>query len=183
MKNNKKETKSHRPRLFLLLCLSTLIVIVFTNIIAFFAIDADQFNLFHKYEKIYRLETWNIPNNVDADINGDGVEDRISWTGCLFLSGTLDKAIVSKQYDCHDKQANGISVFNIEKSFFPQVRLSYIGKTNSNKWDIILTRNLHTELFNITVKGEVIQGNAPISLKADTVIYFITHLFVLITGM
>lgn len=179
----KNETKLNSRKLLFLLSLAILIVIVFTNIISFFTLDADQFNLFHKYKKIYRLETWNIPNNADVDINGDGIEDRITWTGCLNLSGTSDKEIVSKQYDCHDKQAKGISVFTIEKTFLPQVRLSYIGKTKSNKWDIVLVKNFHTDLFNITEKGEIIQIAAPISLKADTAIYFITHLFILITGM
>jgi len=183
MKNIKNKIKTHRPKLLLLLSLATLASIVFINIISIFTLDADQFNLFHKYKKTYRLETWNIPNNVDVDINGDGIEDRIAWTGCLILSGSLDKDIISKQYDCHNKQATGISVFNIEKSFFPQIRLSYIGKTMSNNWDIVLIQNLHTDLFNITEKGEVIQRKASISLKADTAIYFITHLFVLITGM
>lgn len=117
------------------------------------------------------------------DINGDGIEDRISFTGCLFLSGTLDKDIVSKQYDCHGNQSKGISIFNVENSALPQIRLSYIGKADNNKWDIVLIRNLHTNLFNITQKGEVIRKEPPFSLQIDTIIYFVSHLFVLIIGM
>jgi hypothetical protein len=179
MKNHKSETKLHLPKLGFMVGIAIMIVIVITNIVSFFTIDADQFNLFYKYKNVYRLETWNIPSNVDVDINGDGIEDRMSWNGCLFLSGTSDKDIVSKQYDCHDKQPKGIRVFNIGKPVLPEIRLSYVGRTNSDNLDIVLIRNLHTEVFNITDKGEVVQRKVAISLKADTALYFITHLFVL----
>lgn len=168
---------------FLLLGLIISFAIIIVNIISFFLVDADQFNLFRKYKKVYRLETWNIPNNVDVDINGDGIEDHISFTGCLFLSGTLDNDIVSKQYDCYGNQSKGIGIFRVEKSALPQIRLSYIGKSENNNWDIVLIKNLHANLFNITQRGDIIQKEAPFSLKIDTALYFISHLFVLFTGM
>lgn len=180
---NDKMNKRFSWRFFLLLGLIISFAIIVLNIISFFSTDADQFSLFHRYKKVYRLETWNIPNNVDVDINGDGIEDRITFTGCLTLSGTLDKDIVSKQYDCYENKTKSISVFSIEKNLLPQIRLSYIGKADNNSWDIVLIKNLHTDLFNITQRGEVIRKEPPFSLQIGTAIYFISHLFVFITRM
>lgn len=185
MKKDKKNTifnKFSFVRFLKLFSFSILIALVVVNIISIFSVDADQFNIFHKYDKVYRLETWNIPNYVDVDINGDGMEDRMTFTGCLTLSGTLDKDIDSKQYDCNTDQSKGISVFRIEKSSLPQIRLSYVGKINKSL-DIVLIKNLQTDLFNINGQGDVIRRKTPFSLKLDTVAYFISHLFVLITGM
>ncbi len=185
MKSQKldKANKHFSRQYFLCFGLIISFAIIFINIICYFSTEDDQFNLFYKYKKVYRLETWNIPNNVDVDINGDGVSDRITWTGCLTLSGTYDKDIISKQYNCHEDQSKGISIFNIEKSSLPQIRLSYIGKTNNNNLDVVLIKNLHADLFSVNQKGEVIRKELPISLKIDTAIYFISHLFVLFSGM
>ncbi|MBU3935272.1 hypothetical protein KJ909_01215 [Patescibacteria group bacterium] len=183
---HQKHDKMNKPfswRLFLLLGLIISFAIIVVNVISIFLTDADQFNLFYKYDKVYRLETWNIPNNVDVDINGDGVSDRITWTGCLVFAGTLDNDIISKQYDCDKDQTKNMKIFSLGATFLPQVRLSYVGKTNTGNWDIVLIRNLHTDLFNITKQGEAIKKNPPFFLQVDTALYFISHLFVLFTGM
>ncbi len=107
----------------------------------------------------------------------------MAFTGCLTLSGTIeDKDIVNKQYDCDTGQSKGIRIFRIGKTSLPQIRLSYVGKSGKN-WDIVLIRNLQTEVFNIDGQGNVISKNPSLSLQLDTIAYFISHLFVLITGM
>ncbi len=179
-----QKTKTHiYKRLLLISVFGFIFIIIITNIISIYSIGADQFNIFHKYERVYRLETWNIPNNVDVDINNDGIDDRMAFTGCLTLSGTIeDKDIVNKQYDCDTGQSKGIRIFRIGKTSLPQIRLSYVGKSGKN-WDIVLIRNLQTEVFNIDGQGNVISKNPSLSLQLDTIAYFISHLFVLITGM
>ena len=182
MINTEKENKFQNPRSGLILGILFLIVIAAINCFSFFSPNADQFNLFHHYKEIYPLETWNIPSNVEVDINSDGFEDRITWTGCLILLGQEDNESVSKQYTCEDGQMKGISVFNIEKSKFPQIRLSYVGKTKNNAWEIVLIKNLQTEVFGITKKGDIFQIKPPLSLQVDTLAYFLSHLFVIIIG-
>jgi hypothetical protein len=169
-------------RKLLIFFITVFLALILINIVAFFSTDFDQFNIFYKYQKIYRLETWNIPNNADVDINGDGIGDRISWTGCIFLSGSLDKDIVAKQYDCTNSKSDGISVFNPNEFNKHEVRLSYLGKSGDS-WNIILVRNWYTDSYSISKQGIISKNRPPIQLKMDSFIYFVTHLFVLFIGM
>lgn len=156
-----------------------LISIFVANIVSIFWSGADQFNLFCKYDTVYRLLTWNIPDTVFVDIDQDGIKDRITFTGCLTFSGSLDSKPASEEYYCEGNNNKSLKIYDLEKRPGRGVILAYAARTKNGQWDIVLVNNLKTELYNINNQRKVYQRKPPISLQADSMLYFLSHLFVL----
>lgn len=166
----------------LLVACSLLLILVVLQVCSFFFLSFDQFNVFTKYKQTYPLETWDIPQNVDIDINDDGDLDRIAWNGCITLSGTNDSDIVPNQYDCPEGEANKLTSFTPKKSPKHQVFLSYVGQRQNDQLEIVVMQNLGTEVYRFE-NNQMKKIKPDFSLRMDTLLYFFSHLFVLIIGM
>jgi hypothetical protein len=156
------------------------------QILSFVSPSIDQFNVFHRFDQVYSLENWNMPYNVHEDIDGDGKEDKVTFYHCIYLS-SVDSATIPQQNACttelyqnDGKKTNTIKVkgYQIAK---PPLKIinSYLGR-NGTTWQLVINTLGGTEVYEITKEGRVVEREAPFSLKVDSSLYTLSHLFTLI---
>jgi hypothetical protein len=160
--------------------ISIIIFILCLQILSFSSPSLDQFNIFHRFDKVYSLENWNLPYNVKVDIDGDGKKDNVTFYRCVFLSSADAKNIPPNNI-CSDKLiGNGKAKgYQVDPSSSQKLINSYLGRKHT-AWQIVVNRLGNTKLYEINPDGTIQEKETPLSLRIDSSIYLLAHLFTLV---
>lgn len=161
---------------------STLLI---ANIASFIFTELDQFNVFYKYQEAYSLEDWNLPHNVEVDIDGDGKKDKATFDRCIYLSSINPKTIPQSR-ECDTELYEEKKRTKVKGNQLPQTSIvlinSYLGRKD-NSWNIVVNTLTGTKLYEITSEGNILEKEAPLSLKIDSFLYTLSHLIAVVVGM
>lgn len=162
--------------------LFTLGVWFLLNVMGFFTPDDNQPNFFYRFDEYKPLETWNLPYSIEADFDGDGLPDRLSFFGCLTLS-RRDPDLIPTEKACTDMGNRGSIVFDRDRLVRRRIIHSYLARRSGENWQIVINRNGKTVMYDLLPDGTAATEPVPIALNFDSAFYIVTHSFVYLIGM
>lgn len=173
---NKKE-KTILLSKIIILVIPVLVVMLIVNILTFVQPQLDQFNVLHRYDKIYSISDWNLPHIVRELVDDDDKIDIFMYHGCIFLS-TMRKSDIPSKRECYDNIVeNGkLKGYQLPKTD-NKVLNFYLGRKN-NTWDMVIYTTGGTKMYTITPQGQIEEKTTPLSLKIDSALYVLSHLYI-----
>lgn len=156
-----------------------LFMLVFANILTFLLVRFDQFNVFHKYDSSYSIYDWNLPHIVTEFIDNDNQKDTVMYTGCVFLSTVTPSNIPVARQCRNNVVGDGKMVGNQIPILNKKLINAYLGRRDES-WDIVVHYLGETSLFKISPSGELIEEIVPVTLKLDSFLYSLTHLYAIV---
>lgn len=154
-------------------------ILFVANLSTWFFVQFDQFSLFYKYDETYSLIDWNLPHVVREFIDSDGKQDTIMYTGCIFLSTVPASSIPLDRQCTNNIVENGKMVGTQMPILYKKLINTYLGRKD-NSWDMVVHYLGETKLYRISPAGELIEEKVPITLKLDSLLYSLTHLYAII---
>ncbi len=178
----KKALVKKYPGIYILLSifLITAIVVFCSNILTFIVPTFDQFSVFHRYSKIYSISDWNLPHVVRVDMDHDRIDDVVTPSGCVFISTMYVSSVGNNPSFCtdnlvHEGKTHGFKIPQVSGKF---VR-SFIAKESEN-WYIVVQTVSETNRYFISPMGLVPERDTQISVALDSILYLLSHLYILV---
>lgn len=174
--------------LFSLLIFSVFVIIFFfLSIYLFFIKDtSESYSLIQSWKEYYSLEDWNLTRHAIADIDGDGQNDMVTFTNCVFLSSVSEDKIVPENR-C-EEPGMSVIVFQDKNTLVGQkltsqrpfryqwLRKSYLVKTQQNIWKFYDINGFQIRVYELG-KGKLFHEVRPSAFDiTDTFIYQVSHL-------
>lgn len=159
-----------------------ILILLAINLLTFKLPQLDQFNVLYRYDRIYSLLDWNIPHNVHEIIDSDSKVDVVTYYGCVFLS-TRQSSNIPNDRLCYDNvvEEGKMKGYQIPISQRKIIN-SYLGKKGSS-WNIVVHTLGETKLYEIATEGLILEKQTPLTLKVDSILYLLSHLYVFLYNL
>jgi len=150
------------------------------------------------FQNYYPSFNWDQKQHVKTDLDQDGQNDLLTFTGCLFLSSSSHDQIPADQqctaegiygmYYPNDQQLIGQKVIlsaesnlGLDSSSTTQISHSYLAKKSSENWKIFVTQNRQLSIYEIKNTGIIEKINAvPFLAQIDEFLYLFSSFFLIL---
>lgn len=163
---------------FVLTFASVCAVFLVVNSLTFLTVRFDTVTFLHRYDKTYSIMDWNLPHVVRVHMDADRRLDTVT-SNCIFLT-TLPESRIPTNRNCWSTivdqgrlMGNQIPVVN------KKLLSMYLGQKNAS-WDIIAYYIGETKFYSINPTGQIIENDVPITLQIDSLLYILSHLYILL---
>ncbi|MFH2032486.1 MAG: hypothetical protein ABIJ40_17960 [Bacteroidota bacterium] len=131
----------HRVIVLIYAVILLLCFIIVSGVYNFFIKDTrTSYSITTKWKEYFSLDDWNIASHATVDLDNDGIDDIVTFTGCSFLS-SLPADKIPKQQQCKEPEMSLIVFPNEEKVGQLIIRpthnwlfKNFLVLTANNKW-------------------------------------------------
>ncbi len=187
-KNNHdaKETLNLKLRSIVLITTILIGYLIISIYLFAFKDTSQSYSLTQTYKSYFGVEDWNLSKHAILDIDGDGIQDMITFTGCAFLSSVSEQSIpISKQ--CTEPTMSPIvfpknnnivgQKLNSSKPFhYDWLRKSYLVKTQEDTWKFYDLNGFQIRTFELNKNNLFSETNPRFFDLIDVVSYQKEHL-------
>lgn len=184
------EVSSLSKALFILILVKLFFLFLITTTIYYYFYSSP--NLGHSFiqqnerQEYYSLLTWNTPNAVQVDLDGDGVQDLVTLDLCVFIS-SLSSIQIPGGLQCAEPATSRV-VFPDRDSMIGQkisprvpfrfewLRYSYLVRDWNDTWYLYDINGLEIRKYELLATGLFEEVNPTRLDRIDVVTYQITHL-------
>lgn len=131
-----------KHKLIFIICIAIFILcFIITGLYNFFIKDTHtSYSITTKWKQYFSLDDWNIASHATVDLDNDGIDDMVTFTGCSFLS-SLPADKIPKLQQCKEPEMSLIVFPNEEKVGQLIIRpthnwlfKNFLVLTANNKW-------------------------------------------------
>ncbi len=174
-----RKNKRKLPNTKILVAGFLFFLLVLVNILTIMWTEMDQFNVFHRYDKTYSVMDWNLPHIVSEQIDQDDKVDTVMYTGCVFLT-TVPAINIPTNKQCKNNIVGNGETIGIQMPILYKKLINTYVAQKDDLWEIVVHYAGETKLYKITSGGELLEEKTPITLKLDSLLYSLSHLYTFI---
>jgi len=191
-KNSQKQSKVLKRRPAVIIVFSFLIII-YTVISIYFLMLKDtgtSYSLTQTYKSYFGIEDWNLTKHAFVDMDGDGKQDMITFTNCVFLTATLEPRIPESRR-CEEPGMSPIGFPNGDKKigqklipdkpfWYTLLKKSYLVKTQNNTWKFYDTNGFQVRTYELRPDGLLHETSPSLRDRIDVAAYQSGHFGVML---
>ncbi len=181
-----KKRSGKKLLILLFAILVSIFLLVVTTITSFFADTTKSYTVTQTWKEYHSIEDWNLTKHARVDIDGDGKEDMITFTNCVFLSSVTPQDISSEQR-CEEPGMsiiafpdNSVSIgqklISKRPFFYQWLRKSYLVKTLNDRWQFYHMNGLQLRKYELISNTYFEEITPSLFDRIDTLIYQFNHL-------
>lgn len=189
---NSNLTKSLNRKLLSIVLIASILVLYLISSIYLFAFKdtGKSYSLTQSYKSYFGVEDWNLSKHAIIDVDGDDMQDMITFTGCAFLSSVSEKSIpIEKQ--CMEPTMSPI-VFPKNNNIIGQklssskpfkynlLRKSYLVKTLEDTWKFYDLNGLQIRTFELDKDNQFLETYPNLLDSIDLITYQGGHLGIML---
>lgn len=154
----------------------------------------NSYSLIQTWKEYHSLNNWNLPTHAILDIDNDGTDDLISYTGCAHISSVNDDFVpVENQCDeseftfpfIEEDNTLGQIIRQDNNNFF--LRKSYLVRTQENDWKVYDISAMKMKIWQLDNTNMFVEVDPTIKDRIDHTTFittnFGTELIVMILGI
>lgn len=193
MKSNQSDLeKSLNRKLRRMVVLTTILILYLTTSIYLFAFKdtGKSYSLTQSYKSYFGIEDWNLSKHAITDIDGDGTQDMITFTGCSFLSSVPGPSMPVERRCTEPTMSSigfpgnytivGQKLTSLKPFRYNWLRKSYLVKTNKDTWKFYDLNGLQIRTFELGQNKLFSETNPSLYDIVDLVTYQSEHLGIMI---
>lgn len=179
-------------KLLSIVLITSLIALYFMSSIYLFAVKdtSKSYSLTQSYKSYFGVEDWNLSKHAVLDVDGDDIQDMITFTGCAFLS-RVSKQNIPIEKQCVEptmssivfpKNSNivGQKISSSKPFRYNWLRKSYLVKTQEDIWKFYDLSGLQVRTFELDKNNLFIETNPRIFDLIDLITYQSEHLGIML---